>query len=387
MSHQKFQIRGAGLQGKDTLSPRTSTREAAVVDQTALSSPRSPKLDASLASLRDAVLLINSAGLVTDANPLAARMFATDIELLKGRAIVDLLSLDGCANGDSPLENLATDRPLKLRAWRGNGEEFFADVSLSRLDSPTGQLTGVIALLRDISEQQRVAEIGAHLERLARLGEITARTAHTLRNSLTGILALIEELAAVDGPSEEQVMSLLQAETHRAIGLVRELLQFARRDLPGSLVSLNEVVDEAVQLKRFSARAKGFVIEQELTSAPTCVVADHSQLTQVVVNLLENAQHAVEGRQSARIDLRTWVDETRVYLSISDNGCGIEAGIKCHIFEPFFTTKSPGAGTGLGLAIVERTIRDHGGSVSVDSTPDVGATFLISLPRVAPPEV
>ncbi len=356
------------------------------MDRAALSKPRSLRLDAALASLREAVLLVDSGGLVVDANRVAARMFDVDVEALKGRAIAELLSFDGCANGDLSLQDVATDRPLTLRAWRASGEEFFAEVTLSHATWWAGQPTAVIALVRDISERQRAAEVGAHRERLARVGELTARAAHTLKNSLTGIQSLVEELGAAEDEPDDEVLALLQAETARAVGLVRELLQYARRDLPGSLVSLNEVVDEAVQLNRLSARATDLIIEQDLTAAPTCVVAGRGQLTQVVSNLLENARHAIEGREQGRIDVHTWVDETRVYLSISDNGCGIEPQIRDRIFEPFFTTKQPGAGTGLGLAIVERTIRDHGGSVSVDSKPNAGATFLVSLPRVARPK-
>ena len=336
--------------------------------------------------LGEAVLLISRTGRVVAASLAATRMFACDHESLRGQQIDALLSHNGLSSEDFLKECLNSDHPLTLRIRRKNGDQFSARVSLSSIGLPGDGSVVAAAVVRDISHEPGSGDSEAHRERLARVGELTARVAHTLKNSLTGITGLVDELCQAHDAPDREVLDLLKNEVERSSGLVRELLRSTRRDSQGSLVLLNQVVDEAISLSMVSARGSGVILNKELSDQGTYVVGVRSQLGQLVVNLLENSRHAVEDRRNPRIFVRTWVDENSVFLSVSDNGCGISPDLKNRIFDPFFTTKDPGAGTGLGLAIVEKTVRDHGGSISVDSRPNTGATFVIRLPRIPQPE-
>lgn len=227
---------------------------------------------------------------------------------------------------------------------------------------------------------QRI-EIEAHRERLAMVGKLTAQVVHALSSPLTGITAIVDELLEECGSDERKSLELVRNEAERASAIVREILHFARRETSRPVVSLNEIVEGALSLFDLGERSNRLKLTRELTEEPTLLRAAPSQLQQAILNLLDNARHAVNGRGGGEIKIRTIADGERVRIEVSDNGPGIPLEIRDRIFEPFFTTKAPGVGTGLGLAIVASVVRESGGEISLDSAPGSGTRFTISLPR------
>jgi signal transduction histidine kinase len=242
-----------------------------------------------------------------------------------------------------------------------------------------GRGPATVAVVRDLSDRQRMLQIAAHRERLASVGEVTAQIMHGLSSPLTGIATLVQELLETCGDGERELLELVKSEAERAGTMVHELLYFTRRDASVPEVDLNEIVRRATELFKLRHRCAKGELQVELEGRPALVRGQPTQIEQVVVNLLDNASHATDGRKEPRISIRTQTGGERIVLEVSDNGAGIPVEIQERIFEPFFTTKAPGVGTGLGLAIVESTVRECDGTITVQSEPGRGATFTVAF--------
>jgi PAS domain S-box-containing protein len=271
-----------------------------------------------------AVLVLDERGQISGANPAASRLFSIDVDSLCDRHVSELLNLNGHAL-DVVVGTKAkkTEQPLLLVARRADGEEFCAEVSVSVFVGEDGIDTATVIAVRDLTDRESTFSRLAHRERLATIGEATARVAHNLRNTLTGITTLVDELLEATEASDRDSLELIQGEAQRAAAMLSELLEFSRRDAARPLVSLNVVVARAAQLGRLRERSVGVELVQELSAESARVLAGASQLEQAVLNLLDNARHAVRGREGGRITVRTWVDGGCVMLSVTDNGCGI----------------------------------------------------------------
>jgi signal transduction histidine kinase len=250
--------------------------------------------------------------------------------------------------------------------------------------APTnGNQASDMAVLSDHTDGRRLVEIVSHRERLAAVGEVTAQIAHGLSSPLTGIVTIVDYLLEIFGETEKDSLELVRNEAERAAGMVRELLHFSRRDANNPVISLNDTVQRALRLCALGNQYNGIEVTAELSPEPTSVHGGPSLMEQVVLNLLENARHAIGQRNGGRITVRTRAEGERIALEVSDNGPGIPPEVQRRIFEPFFTTKDPDVGTGLGLAIVQNIVRECDGTVSVGSRPGAGTTFTLSFPKLA----
>src|SRR5256886_780194 len=224
-------------------------------------------------------------------------------------------------------------------------------------------------------------------EKLAALGQMVGGVAHELSNPLTSILGYAQRiLARRDLPGRTEEVRQIYQEAERASAILRQLLLNARETLPERrLVSLNQIVQRAMDLQRFSLAAEKIRVEVDLDPALPLVQGDPGHLQQVLMNLVGNARQALEQRGKAgSIRLRTKrTGKRRVLLEVADNGPGIPQPILARIFDPFFTTKPVGVGTGLGLAIGLSVVREHGGKVNGLDPPQGGAVFQIELPAAA----
>jgi two-component system NtrC family sensor kinase len=145
---------------------------------------------------------------------------------------------------------------------------------------------------------------------------------------------------------------------------------------------INEVLEGTINIVWNELKYKA-TLKKELGNVPP-IFCNPQQLSQVFMNLLVNASHAIENQ--GEIALMTWSDNDFMYVTVSDNGCGIPEEIQRKIFEPFFTTKEIGKGTGLGLSISYEIIKKHGGDLTVESAVGKGTTFTVKLPLAEMPE-
>ncbi len=338
------------------------------------------RLGREIQALRDAVLIIDAEGYVAEANPAAAEIFAASTLELQARHVQELIHLDGHWTASGPTaEVLADARPLMLNARRINGDDFPAEVTMSEYGVGEERGAATVAVVRDLSDRQRIMQVAAHRERLAAVGEVTAQIMHGLNSPLTGITTLVQELLETCGDGERELLQLVKGEAERAGAMVHELLYFTRRDVSIPEVDLNEIVRRAIELFKLRHRCAQGHMTAELHEEPARVRGQPTQIEQVVLNLLDNACHALQDQEEPQIDVRTRIEGERIILQVSDNGAGVPAEIQERVFEPFFTTKEPGVGTGLGLAIVESIVRECGGSITLESQPGRGATFTVAF--------
>ena len=223
-------------------------------------------------------------------------------------------------------------------------------------------------------------------EKLSAIGEFVAGIAHELNNPLTAVVGFAELLHQSDvNDRHRRFLELIVTSAQRCHKIVQSLLSFARQHKPERKpTDLHEVVEASVAILQYQLRTNNIQIITRFDPHLPKVLGDPHQLQQVFVNLINNARQAIEGcRPGGMIRITTETCEQGVRIYFQDDGPGIAQENVAKIFNPFFTTKEVGKGTGLGLSLSYGFIKEHGGSITVESTPGQGATFVIELP-VAP---
>ena len=226
-----------------------------------------------------------------------------------------------------------------------------------------------------------------HADRLATIGFLAAGVAHELNEPLGNILGFAQLARKCPSLPESAGRDLARIETAslHARDIIRKLLGFARRISPEkALVSINDVVREALEFVEMRCVQAGIEIEYALDEALPLVSADAAQLNQVVVNLAVNALQAMPEGGTLRV--RTGTEDGRVCLDVEDSGIGMSADVLERGFVPFFTTKDVEQGTGLGLPVVHGIVTSHQGTIQVFSEAGRGTRIEIRLPVATAPD-
>jgi two-component system NtrC family sensor kinase len=279
-------------------------------------------------------------------------------------------------------------RRVELRYTSVEGDARLCSLTLTPLVEG-GRVTGALGIVRDVTDERRMAEQLLQQEKLAAIGQLVSGVAHELNNPLASVMAFAQLLlaAAPDAPQDTRALDAINQEARRAAKIVSNLLTFARQHQPERMIAdLNRVVRDTVDLHRYALRVADIEIDLHLDPDLPFTWADPFQLQQVVLNLITNAEQALAAREKdRRITISTELRDGRLVARVSDNGPGIPAEHLSRIFNPFFTTKPVGEGTGLGLSISDGIVREHGGRLRAESRPGEGAVFLLEIPLVTPP--
>lgn len=356
----------------------------------------------------DGIITINSQSRIVDANKAAEKIFGYRAGEMTGQRLHMLMPAYLRKIYDAAMRRYAETRPL-LDSWplaefpglHRTGREIPLEITFSEFTTD-GELylTGII---RDISERKEIAERLRQMnlqlllsQKLEAVGTLTGGIAHEFRNLLTSInmhTGFLRKKLGAEESLQRHTRGIIEA-SQRAKTITDQLLAFSRREMRSpSLVDLHAEIRNFVSttLPQFP----GVRIELDLSPEPYAVLIDQTQLGQVLLSLLHNANDAMPHGGEIKIstsglnidvgaaERRGIVSPGRyVRMTVTDTGAGMDRETQRRIFEPFFTTKEVGQGTGLGLSMVYGIVKASKGYVMVESEPGQGATFEVLLPWV-----
>jgi PAS domain S-box-containing protein len=354
----------------------------------------------------DDILVHDLHGQLLDANQQACQTLGYTKEELLNLNIADI-DPEAIARGKGQLwETIAGGKrfTFKSRNRRKDGSMFPVEVTIGPIE--VGQETLILGIVRDITQRQQAEATRQQLEsqlfqaqKMEALGTLAGGIAHEFNNILWAIMGFSELTfnSLPEGSKEHRNLHQVLKASERAKNLVAQILAFSRKaDQEKRPLQIALIVKEALKLMRATIPTT-IEIKQTISAPEALVLADATQIHQIIMNLCTNAAQAMRekgdtveiGLEEAYLDqgdLSACQDLTPgpyVKISVRDNGMGIASDIIDKIFEPFFTTKGVGEGTGMGLALVYGIVKSHGGALTVSSRPGEGATFTVFLPKIA----
>ncbi|MBU1965839.1 MAG: PAS domain-containing protein, partial [Proteobacteria bacterium] len=254
------------------------------------------------------------------------------------------------------------------------------DIIATTLCEENGAFVGHILIFRDMTEIRRLEEEVARSRRLASLGNLAAGVAHEIRNPLSSIKGFATWFRERyrDNPEERETADVMIREVDRLNRVITQLLEFARPlTMHRVPTPLHALIRHALKMVEGEAQAKRITVETDISPEVNEIPLDADRMTQVLLNLFQNAITAMEAGGVLRISLDRR-DEKGVRITVADTGIGIPKEDLLRVFDPYFTTRP--SGTGLGLAIVHKIVEAHGGEIRLESEPGRGTTATILLP-------
>jgi signal transduction histidine kinase len=339
-----------------------------------------------LTSMDHAVVTTDRDGRITSINPRGQELLDVDFDCV-GRPIAEIrrdgMRLDditegvlrsGCGSHDNDLTKAHGDERQHLRA----------DCHL--LKDTDDRVLGTVLHVRDVTVRALMEERLRRMERFMGLGTLAAGLHHEIKNPLSALslhVQLLEEHFGGDADQEvAENLAVLKTEVTRIGGVLESFRDFAAlQKLNRSDASLAEIVEQTVRLIRPQAERQnvGVMVERLADSSPRAFV-DVSKLEQVVLNVVLNGMEAMP--EGGELTIRVGEAAGMAHIEIADTGSGIPENIGSQVFDPYFTTK--GEGSGMGLAICDKIIRQHGGQIDFESSPE-GTVFRLSIPMETPP--
>ena len=339
-------------------------------------------------SASDAIVTLDANGRFTTVNHAAENISGYKREELVGQWFAPMLPDDDLPKALGHFQQaLAGETGLfETMFYRKDGEVRTISVTYSTPQKDEE----VLCLIRDVTDQKMLQEQLIQSEKMSAIGQLVSGVAHELNNPLAGISAFAQLLLAEKRfpPDQRTAAETIYSEARRASRIVQNLLTFARQHKAEKvLTAINQVLDDTLELRAYELRVRGIDVRREYDDSLPDTMADAHQLQQVFLNLITNAEQAMEqrdGHHHHRLTVRTRRTPDAIRIEIEDSGAGIPANLIERIFNPFFTTKPTGSGTGLGLSISLGIVREHEGRIWAENAPQTGARFVVEVPVTEP---
>jgi two-component system NtrC family sensor kinase len=344
------------------------------------------------------IIVADMKGVILLMNESARKLFGYTDQMAVGKSIAEYLYTPGGAR--SVMKKLRSPdnggvgklHTTEMTIIHSSGEEIPVEMNASiiyqdgREIATMGIYTDLrpkIEIERRLKEAERIKMMQSN--KMASLGHLAAGVAHEINNPLSGILidaSLILEELNEESPLRKQIQDIV-ADTNRCKEIVKNLLAYSRQtEFKREILNINGVIEQAFSFLREHALLQNITVNKGFSSSMLICEGDNNQLIQVFTNMIINATQAMDGKGHITIQTSKDKEEGKIYVEISDTGCGIPSENIPKIFDPFFTTKEEGKGTGLGLSTVKDILEKHGGNIKVKYTCPQGTTFLIELPLV-----
>jgi len=355
-------------------------------------------------SMRDVILMIDLNRRILDANQPALRNASGyELDEIRGKKTEqfyinrqDYEDIGAAIYNSNTLEN-QNEQFFEADLRKKNGEVFKAEITISKIFNEKGKVTGICVVLRDVTDRKKLEDQLRQSQKLEAIGTLASGIAHDFNNILTALIGYSEmamsELHTEADKAQSDLQEVLKA-GERARALVDQILTFSRQgEQERKPLQIQHVVKEALKLLRASLPTT-IEIRQNIDETCGTILADPTQIHQVIMNLCTNAYQAMRdhgGILGVTLKQEEISEEYAerfldigpgryLKLEIDDTGSGIQPAIIEKIFEPYFTTKKKGEGTGLGLSVVHGIVKSHDGHISVYSEPGKGTTFKIYFP-------
>jgi len=340
--------------------------------------------------LNKTIVLNLESGLITLTPSGHIRVFNRHAELLTGRSQDDVYDIHISTlfpQITSDIEYSKVPTQYEFEFIKSSSETLMLGFGVSPFFGIHGEISGIILNFKDLTSLIKMKETIKQKDRLAAIGELSARMAHEIRNPLTamsGAVQLLNEHGCIAG-SDKRLLTIILRESDRLNNLVTEFLAYARPSTPcKTCVSIYKIIED-MRILVASDRKFDAIEVENLVPSSILLSADENQLKQVFINLLYNSADASSNDGKITIDASILGNSNSVepnsrhaVITVTDNGCGLSKDASKHMFEPFWTTKPEG--TGLGLAIIYRIIEGHSGRIVIESPPQGGCRITITLP-------
>lgn len=286
-----------------------------------------------------------------------------------------------------------------------DGERMYCLLSTYPVKNDAGEVTQVIEFWRDVTNEfsdrwnKKAKEFESNIQkmiqedRMISLGKLAASVAHEINNPIQGLLTFcgyMQDILTAGPPSQGALdefkghLRLMSTELERVGGIVSGLLSFSRESgVEHAHVDINRAVHATLSLTRHKMKLRNIKLTTDLYPTPIMVLGDINQLQQCFLNLIFNAIDSMPEGGELLVTSRIDAAAEKAWFAIRDTGYGIPEKIKNNLFDPFFTTKDEGKNTGLGLSIVYGVVKNHRGTIEIDSREGEGTTFTLTFPMVS----
>ncbi len=344
-------------------------------------------------AIQDPVLVVTPDGIIIDANNAALTAAKKSQNEIIGKGICTIIHGGNLPHLECPLEEFLRTKTSRVEETTLPGLAGEYLLTISPVLETDGTIKKILLVARELTSDEMRKADSLRTAQMAAIGELAAGVAHEVNNPITGIINFAQLLLddSEKDSLQAELLDRIVNEGERVALIIKNLLSFARESERGNEpIEIAEVITKSLALVEHQFKKDGIKLNTNFSGESCQIFGNFTQLQQVILNLLSNARFALNERYSGtddnkKIEISCYPfikdsEKPVIQIAITDTGTGIPQGILKRLFDPFFTTKPSGKGTGLGLSISYGIIRDHGGSIKVDSIMHQYTKMIIELP-------